>query len=376
MIKIHLIDRYDYLITIQERFRWFQAYHGWLFCMKGNQWRTLVAFIVAIVVLVVLSSFVGIGEIIDVLSMADPLIVALIPLVVFAWIVAWGLLFRVVIGSLDGQLPVARAIVVYTTTMFANNITPFGQAGGEPVSAYFIASATDTEYETGLAAIASVDAIHFVPSISLAAIGLASFATTTTLTAELEAAAVAVVALVIAVPLIGTFVWRYRKRVETLITRIVTPVIGIVARIVPNREPPERSAISTRVREFFRAVERVATNRRGLALSFVLATIGWVALSGILWTSLFALGYLVPFTIIIVIVPIGSMASITPLPGGLGGIETVLVGLLVPLVGVDLAPASAGVILYRAASYWLPTVIGGVVASFISTDLERPIDTG
>lgn len=335
--------------------------------MKGNQWRTLAAFIVAIVILVVLSSLVGIGEIINILTMADPLIVALIPLVAVTWIVAWGLLFRVVVGTLDGQLPVVTAVFVYVSTMFANNVTPFGQAGGEPISAYFIASATDTEYETGLAAIASVDAIHFVPSISLAAIGLASFATTTALTEELEAAAAAVVALVIAIPLIGTFVWRYRERVEILIARIVTPVIGIVARIIPNRAPPERNAVSRRVREFFHAVERVATDRRGLALSFVFATIGWVALSGILWISLFALGYLVPFTVVIVIVPIGSMASITPLPGGLGGIETVLVGLLVPLVGVDLATAGAAVILYRSASYWLPTLIGGVVASFIST---------
>lgn len=336
--------------------------------MKDNQWRTLMAFIIAIVVLVVLSSFVGIGEIIAALTMADPLIVALIPLVVFIWIVAWGLLFWVVVGTLDGQLSVVTAVIVYTSTMFANNVTPFGQAGGEPISAYFIASATDTEYETGLAAIASVDAIHFVPSISLAAIGIASFAATAAFTAELQAAAAAVAALVIIIPLLGTAVWRYRVRVEALITSIITPMIGIVARIVPNREPPERSVISIRVGEFFHAVERVGTNRRGLALSFILATIGWVALSGVLWTSLFALGYLVPFTIVIVIVPIGSMASITPLPGGLGGIEIVLVGLLVPLVGIDAATAGAAVLLYRTASYWLPTAIGGVVASFISTD--------
>src|SRR5699024_7986691 len=135
-----------------------------------------------------------------VLTRADPLIVALIPLVTFAWIIAWGLLLRVVVGILDGQLSVVTAVFVYTATMFANNVTPFGQAGGEPISAYFISNATDTEYETGLAAIASVDAIHFVPSISLAAIGLASFATTTTLTDELETAAVAVLALVLVIP--------------------------------------------------------------------------------------------------------------------------------------------------------------------------------
>jgi uncharacterized protein (TIRG00374 family) len=344
--------------------------------MKGNQWRTLAAFLVAIVILVVLSSFIGIGEIIDVLSMADPLIVALIPLVAFTWIVAWGLLFRVVVGILDGQLSVATAVLIYTSTMFANNITPFGQAGGEPISAYLIASATDTEYETGLAAIASVDAIHFAPSISLAAIGLASFALTTTLVEELEAAATAVVALVIVIPLIGTFVWRYRVRVETLIADILTPVIGIVAQIVPNREPPERDTIRTRVGEFFRAVERVATDRSGLALSFVFATIGWVALSGILWTSLFALGYLVPFTVVLVVIPIGSMASITPLPGGLGGIEIVLVGLLVPLAGIDPATASAAVVLHRAAAYWLPTFVGGVVASFIGTDSRKLMNSG
>jgi uncharacterized protein (TIRG00374 family) len=335
--------------------------------MENNLRTTLLGFVIAIVVLAVLFSLVGIGDIVDALSMAEPLVVAVLPLIALVWLVAWGLLLRVVVSVIDGQLSVVSSVLIYVAATFANNITPFGQAGGEPISAYFISNSTDVEYETGLAVIASVDAIHFVPSISLAAIGLASFAATTTLTEELQAAAAAVLALVIIIPVLGTLIWRFQTRVEECVARGVTPVVGIIARVVPNREPPDRESIITRIDGFFVAVGRVATDRRGLVFSFGLATIGWVALAGILWTSIFALGNSVPFSVVLLIIPIGSMASITPLPGGLGGIEIVLTGLLVSITGLSAATAGAAVLLHRAAAYWLPTICGGVIASFLGT---------
>jgi uncharacterized membrane protein YbhN (UPF0104 family) len=62
-------------------------------------------------------------------------------------------------------------------------------------------------------------------------------------------------------------------------------------------------------------------------------------------------------------VPVGAIASVTPLPGGLGGIEAVLIALLVPLAGVSGATAAAAVVIHRGAIYWLPTLVGAGVSS-------------
>ena len=44
---------------------------------------------------------------------------------------------------------------------------PFGQTGGDPVSAVLIDRVAETEYETGLAAIGSVNALNRIASIFL-----------------------------------------------------------------------------------------------------------------------------------------------------------------------------------------------------------------
>jgi uncharacterized protein (TIRG00374 family) len=337
--------------------------------MDGSSIRTTAAgFLAALVVLAVLLWVVGVDAIVATISRADPSVVVFLPAAAAVWLTAWGLSLRVVLGVLGTPTRMTRSVLVYAAATFANNVTPFGQAGGEPVSAFLIASVTDNEYEFGLAAIASVDALNFIPSIGLASVGLAYFAATAALGRQLVVAAAAVSGFVVALSVGAYLLWRYRIQVEAAITRIVTPVLGAVARIVPGRERPTREAVLARVESFFHALERVAADRRQLSLALVFSTIGWVALSSSLWLALLSLGHAVPVAAVLLILPIGSMAGVTPFPGGLGGIEAVLVALLVPTTSIDPATAGAAVVLHRAATYWLPTLVGGGIAAALGVD--------
>ena len=58
-------------------------------------------------------------------------------------------------------------------------------------------------------------------------------------------------------------------------------------------------------------------------------------------------------------IPLGSVAGVTPLPGGLGGIEAVLIFVLTPVTSVGAGTVAAAVLLHRAATYWLPLLLGG-----------------
>jgi hypothetical protein len=62
---------------------------------------------------------------------------------------------------------------------------------------------------------------------------------------------------------------------------------------------------------------------------------------------------------------------VTPLPGGAGGIETVLVLLLLaaPLPQVTEPVAVAAVVIFRGAVYWIPVLVGGTVVAWIGTGL-------
>ena len=326
-----------------------------------------VGFGLAGVVLAGLLWAVGLAEVVDAIRRAEPAALAAVLLVAVCWLSAWGLALWTVLSGLGSSIRARSAVLVFVAATFANNVTPFGQAGGEPVAALFISQSANTEYETGLAAIASVDSINFVPSVGLASVGIAYFSTQVSFGSRLQFASYAVAVLATAVPVLLLAGWRYRYRVESAAVGLITPIGRLVGRAVPRRSPPTRDSIRARVEGFFTAIERVSGNRRGLALTFGFALAGWLCLSTSLWLSLFALGETVAYPVALVVVPVGAIAGATPLPGGLGGVETVLIALLVAL-GVPNGVAAAAVIIHRTATYLLPTAIGGGIAGVLGSD--------
>ncbi len=338
--------------------------------IRGDTLRaTLIGFGGALSVLAVLFWLVGVDDILAALSMARLSVLLVVVAVATCWLSAWGMSLRTVLGVLGAPVTVPAAVLVFAGATFANNVTPFGQAGGEPISALFISRISDSEYETGLAAIASVDALNFVPSIGLALVGLGYFATTITFGRHLEFAAFAVFGLAIAVPILVYLGWRNRYRLETVAVEALTPLLQTIWGLIPRRSPPSREALERRIEGFFTAVERVATNPKGLALALSFSAAGWVGLAISLWLSLFALGYTVPLAVVLVAIPAGAIAGITPLPGGLGGVELVLIALVsATTVGISTATIVAAVAIHRGATYWLPTIAGGGIAAVLASD--------
>jgi uncharacterized protein (TIRG00374 family) len=340
--------------------------------MSGDRRATVLGFAGAVVVLAVLFWLVGVDAVVAALAGARPGVVVLVVPVAILWLSAWGMALYTVLDALGEPISRVSAVLVFSAAVFSNNVTPFGQAGGEPLSALLISEAADSEYETGLAAIASVDALHFVPSLGLATIGLVFFAVkTASLGRNLLIAALAVGVLVLAVPAVAYLGWRYREAVEAAAVRALTPVIRLLTRLLPRRNPPTRTTVARRVGSFFEAIDRVANSPRSLVAAVSFSLVGWLALSTSLWLSVSALGVTIPVAAALVVIPVGSIAGITPLPGGLGGIETAFVVLLVSTTGIPAATASAAVVIHRGATYWLPTMIGGTTAAVLGARGSR-----
>lgn len=334
--------------------------------MDGDRVTTLIGFLAALVVLSVVVGFIGVGDVLDALGKADTAVVVLIVGVAFVWLSAWGLALWTVLGAIGAPVSPPTAVFAFSAAVFSNNVTPFGQAGGEPISALLISSAADSEYETGLAAIASVDTLHFVPSVGFSILGFTFVvATAAELTRNVVFAALAAVALIAIILTVAILAWRYQNRVEHTIIRIVTPVIRLLGRIVPGQAVPTLETIEHRIDGFLTSVGRVANNPRTIAQAMGFSAIGWLSLSTSLWLSLFALGYTVPFAATLFVVPVGSIAGATPLPGGLGGLEAAFIALLVPTAGVSASVATAAVLIHRGATYWLPTIFGGGAAAVL-----------
>lgn len=294
-------------------------------------------------------------------------ILGAILLVAVCWLTAWSLSLRTVLGVLGVKLSVWKSFLLYASALFANNVTPFGQAGGEPVAAVFISRLSATDYETSLASIASVDAIHLAPSITFALLGLSYYAIFVTVGQYLRLAAIVVVTLAIVVPVLLFLAWRYRYTIERRTIESLTPLFQRVGRIVPRLTPPSAEAIERRIESFFTVLERIATDRRGVLIALFFSALGWLVQMCILWLAFVALGQQIPFFVVLFTVPVANIASIVPFPGGLGAIETVFVVLLVSATPVATAVVAAAVLIHRTIIYTLPVVIGGSTAVLVST---------
>ncbi|MFB6280705.1 MAG: YbhN family protein [Haloferacaceae archaeon] len=330
---------------------------------------TALGFAGALVVLAALVSLVGVSDLLAVLRRADRGRVALVVGLAVCWLAAWGLALRTVLGVLGVGVSRLTAFLVFAGAMFSNNVTPFGQAGGEPVTALLVSRVTDAEYETGLAAIASVDTLNFVPSIVLALFGAGYYATEVTLgtNRDVALATVAVVVLAVGVPAAVYALWRRRYRLERRLVGRLTPLIRRVAGRLPRVPVPTAEGIERRITGFFRAIERVAADPRAIAVALGFSALGWGFQTLGLWIAFRAIGVPIPLSVAFFAVPVAAIAGVTPLPGGAGGIESVLVALLVaaPLPAVTEPVALAAVVVFRGAVYWTPVLIGGPVAGVI-----------
>ncbi|GAB3675170.1 lysylphosphatidylglycerol synthase transmembrane domain-containing protein [Halopiger thermotolerans] len=329
---------------------------------ERNRRVLLLSAFATIAVFAVLLFLVGAQRVIGSLLSAEPTLVAATFALGLCWLFAWSLMLRTVLAALGVDVSVGTAFLVYAGAVFANNITPFGQAGGEPVAAGLISKVSESRYETGLVGIASVDVLNVVPSISLVLVGVGYYATTTALGERLENAVGTAVVLIAGIVLGIALVWRYRQRVIDRLPAIVAPRLGLLG--IERFDADQLEAnLSNRLQRFFENIERVGTDRWRLGLVVGLSLAGWLFQTAALMAAFAALGQSVPVYVLIFAIPLANLAGAAPLPGGLGGIEAAFVSLLVPTTGVEASVITAAVLIFRGAIYWMPLLIGGVSVS-------------
>ena len=92
----------------------------------------------------------------------------------------------------------------------------------------------------------------------------------------------------------------------------------------------------------------------------LLGAIGYLGFDiAVLWAVLSGVGYTPPLAVLILGYIIGYLANLIPIPGGIGVLEGGLAGTLI-LYGAPATQAAAGVLIYHAIAFWIPS-LGGLV---------------
>jgi putative heme transporter len=92
----------------------------------------------------------------------------------------------------------------------------------------------------------------------------------------------------------------------------------------------------------------------------LLGAVAWWGFDiSVLWAMFHAFGSPPPFTVILMAYFVGTFGNLLPFPGGLGGVEGGMIGAFAAF-NVDFNLSLLAVLSYRAISFWLPTLPGGV----------------
>nr|WP_303647886.1 lysylphosphatidylglycerol synthase transmembrane domain-containing protein [Haloarchaeobius amylolyticus] len=326
--------------------------------------HTLVGFVAAGVVFAVMFWLLDARAVVAAASRADLGLIGLVAAAILCWNLSWGVVFWQVLGAVGTDTRLPTAVVINAAGAFANHVTPFGQAGGEPVTAWLVTRRTGTDYEVSLAAVASFDAINVVPSLTLAVVG--GFYYLFTVPGVVDFDALSTLALLVAAAVVGaSLVWQYGRDNEARLLATVAAGVRTVASRIPRVSVPDSDAVIGRIRGFGDAVARVAGDRRRLVAALCFSALGWGLQATGMWVAFLALDAPIPLYVPLFVVPLSAFGSIVPTPGGLGGVETISIALVTLVTGVSAPTVAAAVTIHSVGGYMLTTTVGAGATAVI-----------
>ncbi|MDY6819053.1 MAG: lysylphosphatidylglycerol synthase transmembrane domain-containing protein [Halobacteriales archaeon] len=275
-------------------------------------------------------------------------------------LMAWSKAWQIVLAVVGIEVPYRRLISTYFAATFANYITPFGQAGGEPFIAYVLSQDTGSDYENCLASVVTADLLNLLPFFNFAALGMAVILLRAQLPEAIKPLAYGLTALALGIPALAYVGWNHRQGVENAFLRVLGPVARHTKRVTID-------GARQRIERFYDSLEVIAAEPRELLYALVFSYTGWVFFSLPLYFAGRGLGLPIDPWLVLFIVPASTIAGFVPTPGGLAGVETALVVLLialVPTIGGD-AQAFAVATVYRVASYWFTLIVSGIGAIWV-----------
>jgi uncharacterized membrane protein YbhN (UPF0104 family) len=94
------------------------------------------------------------------------------------------------------------------------------------------------------------------------------------------------------------------------------------------------------------------------------ATAFWVFDCAVLWAAFHAIGASPPVAVVALGYMLGQLGTTLPLPGGVGGVEPIMAGVLTAS-GIGLGTAAAAIVIYRAVSLGLQSAVGAAAVGLL-----------
>lgn len=282
---------------------------------------------------------------ISILALA--VIVGLIPFTI--WSFTW---YRV-INKVGGSLKYREVLPVFLGGNFLNAVTPLGQFGGEPFMAYIMSRNTDLSYEKAFPAVLSSDIINFTPRITFTLAGGLLFLTQVTGTGLLQQLVATALILTLIGGLITYILWFRPGTFESKIIYFMSLVSEFTGR---------GSELVSKTKDKIETVEKsfneIGKDPYYLVKTAVAPQFAFLFNIICLYLCLLSLGITTEVHVLVFVLPLTSVASISPTPGSSGAFEGAMALILTLLTPVGFSEALAAAIIFRFATFWPGLIIG------------------
>ena len=329
-----------------------------------NRWvRTTGSLLLGALLFATYLWFVGPGPVLRALGQVSPRRLVSLLVVGFFPVVVWGTALHLVFVRFGVARRMLTSVLLFAAASFLNSVTPFGEVGGDPLSAVLFKHSLRTDFETGLAAIGSVNALNRLGSLFLGLVGVGYLGTQVTFGETLELAAMVSVAVTVLVFVGAAIAWYARQTLIHWSATVLASGLRPVGRL-PGLTPPSRDSLVKRGHRFFEAFGRLVDAPWTLGVVFLAGIAGQLAVASTLWVALSALGADAPLALVLLIIPVAKLSGAAPTPGGFGTAVALLTALMTATTGIDNAVAGAAALLYRASAFWFPALVGGMATAW------------
>ena len=269
--------------------------------------------------------------------------------------------------ALLGISPTLASGVAYLRGVYIRQLVPVGNVAGPLVVIYSMRKSTGVSADRGLPAALIFQAVTF---LTAAVVGLTGSIILFARGQRGLLPVIAILAVVVAVWVAGTgalVAGLGIERVLAAIGSLLSRTLGRVSTTVAAKTAPE--SVRAWLAEFDDARRLIRANPGRVAAALAWSALAWVALSATLLSSAGALGVAVPLGVALLTIPVSDFLNVLPVPGGIGGVEAVMAGLLVLYAGVDAPVAAVLAFCVRLWTYWFVLLAGGAATAALSTGL-------
>ncbi len=339
--------------------------------IRDHKWEIVITLLIGAFIIFIISFAVGLQDILNVLSHADPTIIfiALILeiLIICAWTFRWSLILKVI----DKSPGFKTLFVMMFTSLFGNNITP-GAAGGEPMRAYLLSKFEGISFDLAFVSASADRVFEFFPFVLVSAFAVYMISTWNI---SFWSTIFISLLIIITMTFFGLLIYVGVKReiAERLILSIARSLfpffIKLTKKEITFANVTER--IIYYVERFSTGFSTVLQNQRMFVLGLSISFIMWGTDMLRMYLCFVAVGSYPPILPMIIIYTIAILITILPtIPGALGLREATMVGLFL-VVGVPGDVVIAASLIDRVISYLMPTMVGAITTVYYGKLLKE-----